>query len=331
MKLLGHKVKRLPRRLYKYRDLTVRTFDMVVGDKLHFADPSTFNDPLDTRPSVDVDVDESELRRILGILIERNIASRMYAGAKAIQSQGSSTGDWIKKRSRRQSELRISEMEYKATNSDCDFQTALRSQFSYNVELELLERYESGIVSFAELDDCPLMWSHYGSQHCGICLGYSIPCETEHDVQRVLYGGSRLVKASDVGAMLDGDEEARTKVDAAVMLSKAGSWSYEREWRMIGTRGTRGSPLELEEIIFGMRCKDSVKFTIMKTLQARRGSVKFYEMRENRGTFKLRKEEMAYDNELFVHFPRRNLDCMELFEDLTEGDAVTGGDRADDL
>lgn len=48
------RAKRLPTRLYKYRNLTARTLDMVVGDKLHFADPSTFNDPLDTRPSVGV-------------------------------------------------------------------------------------------------------------------------------------------------------------------------------------------------------------------------------------------------------------------------------------
>ena len=66
--------------------------------------------------------------------------------------------------------------------------------------------------------------------------------------------------------MLDGNDEARTRVDESVMLRKAESWSYEREWRLTGNRGTEGSPLVLEEVIFGMKCKESAKFTIMKAL-----------------------------------------------------------------
>ena len=64
---------------------------MVVGDQLHFADPSTFNAPLDTRPSLDDDVDESELGRILRILIERSTAAEMRTGAKAMKLKDSRT------------------------------------------------------------------------------------------------------------------------------------------------------------------------------------------------------------------------------------------------
>ena len=317
--------KRLPARLYKYRDLTARTLDMVVGDQLHFADPSTFNDPLDTRPSLDADVDESELGRILRTLIEQSTAAKMRAGAKAMSLKDSKTRDWIQRHSRRQAAQRIAEIEYGATNPEYDYETALRSQLRYSIELELLQGYEKGIVSFAERDDCPLMWSHYGDQHRGVCLGYSVPEKSTGDVQKVAYGGARLVKASDVGAMLNGDDEARTRVDAAVMLRKAESWSYEREWRLIGHRGTEGSPLELEEIIFGMKCKESVKYTVMKALEDRSKSVEFREMREERGTFNLRKDELIYDGELFVHFPQRHLGILEGFEDLTASDAASGG------
>ena len=318
--------KRLPTRLYKYRALTARTLDMVVGDRLHFADPSTFNDPLDTRPSLDVDVDGSELGGILRILIERSTAADMRAGAKAMKLTEARSKDWIEKHSRRQAERRIAEIEYGASNPEYDFETALRSQLRYCIELELLRGYEKGIVSFAERDDCPLMWSHYGDQHRGICLGYSVPEKATGAVERVTYGGDRLLKASDVGAMLEGDNEARARVDAAVMLRKAESWSYEREWRLIGGRGTGGSPLELEEIIFGMNCMDSAKYAVMKAMEDRTRSVEFYEMREERGTFNLRKDELIYGDELFVHFPRRDLDLLEGFEDLTAGDAATDGE-----
>lgn len=318
--------KRPPARLYKYRGLTARTLDMLVGDRLHFADPSTFNDPLDTRPSLDDDVDESELGRILRLLIERSTAAKMRAGAKAMELKESRTRGWIERHNRRRAEQRIAEIEYGATNPDYDFQNALRSQLRYSIELELLRGYEKGIVSFAERDDCPLMWSHYGDQHRGVCLGYSVPVRSTGDVHKVAYGGDRLVKASDVGAMLDGNDDARARVDEAVMLRKAESWSYEQEWRLIGNQGTEGSPLELEEIIFGMKCKEAAKFTIMKALENWRGSVAFYEMREERGTFNLRKDEMDYGGELFAHFPERHLDLLEGFEDLTCRDAETGAE-----
>ena len=311
-------------RLYKYRALTARTLDMVVGDRLHFADPSTFNDPLDTRPSVEADVDNGELERILGTLIERSTAAEMRAGAKAMKLTEPRTRDWIQKHSRRQAERRIGEIEYGATDPDYEYETALRSQLRYCIELELLRGYEKGIVSFAERDDCPLMWSHYGDQHRGICVGYSVPEKFTGDLQEVAYGGGRLVKASDVGAMLDGDDEARSRVDADVLLRKADSWSYEEEWRLIGRRGTEGSPLELEEVIFGMKCEESVKFTVMKALKNRSRQVKCYEMREERGTFTLGKNELTYDDELFVHFPVRHLDLLEGFEDLTAGESATG-------
>ena len=318
--------KRLPTRLYKYRDLTARTLDMVVGDRLHFADPSTFNDPLDTRPSLDDDVDKSELGRILKILIERSTAAEMRAAAKTMKLTEKRSKDWIEKHSRRQAARRIEEIEYGASNPDYDFETALKSQLRHCIELELLRGYEKGIVPFAERDDCPLMWSHYGGQHRGICLGYSIPARSTGDVHRVAYDGDRRVKASDVGAMLDGDDEARARVDAAVMLRKATSWSYEQEWRLIGRRGTEGSPLELEEVIFGMKCVESVKYTIMKALENRSRSVEFYEMREERGTFNLRKDELDCEGELFRHFPGRHLGLLEGFEDLTAGDAASGGE-----
>ena len=248
----------------------------------------------------------------------------MRAGAKAMKLTEERSRIWIEKHSRRQAKRRIAEIEYGASNPDYDFDTALRSQLRYCIELELLRGYEKGIVSFAEREDCPLMWSHYGDQHRGICLGYSVPEGIAGDVQKVAYGRGRLVKASEVGAMLDGDDEARAKVDEAVMLRKAESWAYEREWRLIGRRGTKGSPLELEEIIFGMKCKESSKYTVMKALEGRSGSVHFYEMREERGAFTLRKDELIYEGELFVHFPERHLDLLEGFEDLTARDTETG-------
>ena len=44
---------KLPRRLYKYRRFNSDTpMELLVGDKVYYADPRNFNDPLDTRPTL---------------------------------------------------------------------------------------------------------------------------------------------------------------------------------------------------------------------------------------------------------------------------------------
>ena len=145
--------KNLPNRLYKYRDWNARTLDMVVSDKLHFADPATFNDPLDTRPSLKDDVDNGELRRILRILIEERSEAKMRSGPDPMKLEDLKTEEYIKRHSRTEADQRISEIEYGAMNADCDSGIALRSQLNYCIELELIQRYERGIVSFPAFRD----------------------------------------------------------------------------------------------------------------------------------------------------------------------------------
>lgn len=156
------------------------------------------------------------------------------------------------------------------------------------------------------------MWSHYGDQHNGICAGYSVPAGAEADLHKIRYGGSRKVLASDV-AVMEIDSAARGRVDEAVLLRKAASWRYEREWRLIGRRGAQDSPLELEEVVFGIRCKSTVKFTIVQALANRGRPVRFFEMREVSGTFHLRKYALDTD-ELGASLPRRSRSIFEAFE-----------------
>jgi len=76
------------------------------------------------------------------------------------------------------------------------------------------------------------------------------------------------------------------------------------EWRLIGQRGLQNSPLELEEVIFGMRCDDPVKYAVMKALECREPKVKFYQMQEMIETFEIEKCALKVDDELLSHFPR---------------------------
>ncbi len=249
----------------------------------------------------------------------------MKAAAKTIKYRGPKTMDHIKRHSRRQADQLIAEIEYYAMGSDYDSEDHQRSRLGQYIEIELLRQYDRGIVTLAGRATCPLMWSHYGDQHRGVCIGYSVPVNAAGDLHKVEYGGSRLVAASKVAAMLSGDDVARGQVDEAVLLRKARSWGYEREWRLIGPRGLQNSPLELEEIIFGMRCGPSVKYAVVKALEDRDRLVKFYEMREVRGTFELKKYALNDNDELFVHFPKRSLSIFEAFEDLASAASSVRG------
>lgn len=304
----------IPERLYKYRAFGERTLAMLVGDELHFADPATFNDPLDARPYVEIDVEESVLETVLRRLVRQRVAEeRQRAGGGA--PAGSDDGDVdVEEAGRRKADDVLADIEYHAKNPDYDDAVASKCYlYRERITEELLRRYGTGIVSLAERPDCPLMWSHYGDQHRGICIGYSVPAEVGGAVRKVRYEGSRMIAASTVAAMLEGDEAAGREVDEAVLLRKAGSWEYEREWRLLGTRGLNGSLLELEEIVFGMRCGQAVKYAVMKALECRKPQPCFRELREERGSFDLRTTPLGYDDEMFRNFPTRYLTIIEGF------------------
>jgi hypothetical protein len=311
---------KIPKRFYKYRAFSNLTLDILVADNLFFADPSTFNDPLDTRPSLETDLGAQDLERVFIKFVERRVTAEMAAAAKKIRYRGPKTVEHISRQARRRAEELIANIRYNATNPEYEVADPLQVLLGQYVEEELLRQYDKGIVSFAERANCPLMWSHYGDQHKGVCIGYSVPDDADENLYKVEYGGCRFVKASKVAAMLDGDDIARQTVDTAVLLRKAVSWRYEREWRLIGQRGLQNSQLELEEVIFGIRCESAVKYAVVKTLENRRRPVRFYEMRELRGTFKLKKCALDTD-ELCAFFPRRFRSIYEAFETVSEVEA----------
>ena len=324
---------RAPSRLYKYRAFSERTMAMLVDDVLHFSDPGTFNDPMDARPYVEVDVGDSVLATVLHQLVKQRATAEMRAGERTMRERTRRADADIEHASRHEADTVIADLEYHATNPDYDDVAAYKQYlFRDHITDELLRRYGTGIVSLAESPNCPLMWSHYGDQHRGICTGYSVPADAEEAVRRVRYDGSRLIEASKVAAMLERDEDALREVDEAVLLRKAESWAYEREWRLLGPRGINGSPLELEEVVFGMRCEQAVKYGVMKALEFRKPRPCFSELREERGAFDLRRVPLSYDDEMFRHFPTRYRTLVEGFEAIPTavtrrpevGDVVSG-------
>ena len=317
---------RPPRRLYKYRAFSDRALNMLMFDKLFYADPTTFNDPLDTKPELVPDLPAADLEWSLQELVQNRVRAELQAAAKTLRYSGVRTAAHIEEKAHVHATRLISDARYHATNPDFDGVDGLTITLGSYIQDELLRRYDRGIVSLAERATCPLMWSHYGDQHRGICVGYSVPDDARSLLLKVQYGGTRAVRASLVIRMLRGDAGAEAELDAAVLGVKARSWAYEREWRLIDARGLRDSPLEIEEIIFGMRCEAAVKFVVARALEKRKRPVKLFEMSEISGTFSLRKTKLDTD-EMFAVLPMRYRDVLESFENL-DLDVIRDGETA---
>jgi hypothetical protein len=309
-----------PKRLYKYRGFSAQTLAMIVEDTIFFADPTTFNDPLDTKPTLDTNIPSAALEGILAQLIEERTSAELSAAAKTIRYRGPKTLEHIVRQSRKAAERTLADITYNATDPDYEVEDPKQFLLGHYIQEELLRRYDRGVFSLAERANCPLMWSHYGDQHRGICLGYSVPDDAAADIHKMKYGGSRLVQASDVSAMLGGDPAAHRRVDEAVLLKKARPWAYEREWRLLGPRGEHDSPLELEEVVFGMRCSSSMMFAVIQSLAGRDRPVRFYEIRGQHGRFLLDKRAADAD-ELLTTFPRRSRRLFEIFSAFDDEDS----------
>jgi hypothetical protein len=52
---------RSPKRLYKYRPFDVYTLRLLSEAEVFYADPASFNDPLDGSPTIQIDTDRPTL------------------------------------------------------------------------------------------------------------------------------------------------------------------------------------------------------------------------------------------------------------------------------
>lgn len=308
----------MPKKLYKYRPVSARTISMLVEDCVFFADPTSFNDPLDTNPLVVPDLPILALEKLLACLVEMRNLAEMTAAARTIKYRGPKTAEHIARQSKRMAERVIASISNNARNPihDGALDETRASLLGIFIREELLRRYDKGIFSLAARNSCLLMWSHYGDQHRGICVGYSVSDDKQANIYRVRYGGRRTIAASVIARAIKGEEEASREMDEAVLLRKAREWQYEHEWRLFGPRGVADAPVELSDIYFGYRCEEAVKHAVVSALRGRDMKVQFYEMRTSKDAFRLKPYKVNID-ELDHTYPRRASTALESFDDIS--------------
>lgn len=281
--------------LYKYRSFSVTTLESLCRDSLYFAHPGTFNDPLDCNPTIECDSETDELQKLLTFLIKKRVSKETLESLEKVRIQGKKAATHAEKIAQTEAENKLASIAYHATNPDYEVgvSEAERWLIVQEIERELKRHYDRGVCCFSTNYSSPVLWSHYGDQHKGICIGYSLDRKQRPNPQKVIYGKSRSIKTSTlVKAFLDESKEVIECLDQEIFLRKAKGWSYEKEWRLIDKQGMQISPLLLKEITFGLRCTASVIHSIVQSLSGRNSSVDFYEMYEVRGNYTLRRREV---------------------------------------
>lgn len=131
-------------------------------------------------------------------------------------------------------------------------------------ELVTFWRGKNGLLCFSRNWDNLLMWSHYGSSHTGVCLGFDIPDGNpgENFDTDVLYQPSLIPRPRR-------REDVNLDLVFRLLRTKHESWSYEQEVRMFVALNDPpddkrlwwfyfGPNLELKEVIIGSQCHPTV-------------------------------------------------------------------------
>ncbi len=250
-RLRGQNSRLLPPTLYRYRSLSgqalARTKQIICDSQLYFANPSSFNDPFDCRPTFSLAGRPEEVRRYLGGLFKKHAPHL--------------------DRSARRAEVRKQLKDPAALPSSKD---ALRG-FADFYYLQISGK--AGVLCLAEKPDELLMWSHYSDSHTGVCLGF----RTETD----FFGVAQPVRYSDLRPVVNPVHQQADEMLDLALYTKAMHWKYESEWRIVHYRRGPGvyryPPDNLEVVILGARVSEENRQTVRGWLASHPGKPSLYQ------------------------------------------------------
>jgi len=239
----------MPDKVYKYRPFGVNTLRAITEAEVFYAKPSTFNDPLDCDPTIDVDINRRHLERLLyRMIVKRKNEDEARGEIGRLRYYSSEHGDY-------RTEPKV----------ESYLMRTLASAIKRELDLELSNQ---GVLSLSATWKSGLMWSHYADEHRGICIEYDTRDQGHPRLQAVDYKGPRAIRTSDLYRWkVRHDAAAKEQVFRTYLYTKSNEWKYEKEWRDICDRnGVADAPFRITAILFGLRCNGSVIKSIVKLL-----------------------------------------------------------------
>jgi hypothetical protein len=270
--------KNLPRKLYKYRSFGVNSLRLLSKAEIYYANPLSFNDPLDCDPTVQVDTDRASIERLCFRML-----TVVHGREKALEKMG---------------DHRYMSTEYGDYKTDPKvekyYMRRLGSEIKQLVDTEMASR---GVLSLAERWDCPLMWSHYADEHRGLCIEYDMNGHCCSHIKPVDYRRPRSIKITELMQWkLHKSADAEQNVLDTYFFAKSPQWRHEKEWRDIQqTNGVKSAPFYISGVYFGLRCDAVVRTSIVKLFANSNSSIAFYDLYPLEDSFRLKRRSANTD------------------------------------
>lgn len=285
-----------PQVVFKYRDDSERTEDIVKKQQVWLSSPSQLNDPLECRiGEIPQDweaktirkMEQGQLMGVIGGLPPFEPPKQLFSLSER------ETKQWLKRFKKLTHTRRVKVMRTLYSNHGVELSKP------NNVFKDMRKRLSSvGIFSLSETCCNELMWAHYGANHQGIAFGFSRSNDCKlanprHCMQVTYSTEKPTFKAgfkNEVQIMMPGSGEANVQrvsfeddVFRSTISTKTPVWKYEKEWRYVEeSHGLFDFPGVLSQAVFGMRMNKERKSHYKKLInQFIQNDVEFFEIVES--------------------------------------------------
>lgn len=248
-----------PEVVYRYRHLVGKhrewTEKIITESILHFASPTTFNDPFDCKVHYrKLTATNSELKKRYGSVLKNKLphCNRAQRRGKAVK-------------------------DLKGFNRK-NFLISMTDGFQATVD-------KVGVLSLSKFRDNIVMWSHYAESHTGLCLGFSTAVDPD------FFARCRPMDYVIEYPVIEMIRDSSERQVEAFLRTKAIGWKYEDEWRIIDHKTGSGNKVFLEdalvEIILGANMDVNDRQFILDSIKKRKHPVSVFEASANPGSYVL--------------------------------------------
>lgn len=270
---MNYDEKPIPKTLFKYRDDSKRTEEIIINQKVWLSSPAQLNDPLECRiGEIPKDWEANTIRsmeqaQLMGVVAR----PPFFEPPRQILSLSErETKQWLKRLKKLTHSRQVKAMR------ELYSQHGIELSKPENLFKDMRSRISSvGIFSLSENCHSELMWAHYGACHQGVALGFtgSLDCKlaTPRNCLPVTYAREKPVFKSgfknEVQIMAPGSGAPNIQrvsfednVFRSTISTKTPAWEYEKEWRYVEeSHGLFDFPGVLSQVVFGMRMSDERK------------------------------------------------------------------------
>jgi hypothetical protein len=260
---------RLEKATPRYKFQSVKYLADLSNNELYISDPEKFNDPFDLKLSFEDETDrgpftnEDKLRQALGSLFEDNpeLDISWFYDKELLDTMG----HWI----------------------------AGHANSRQVIDAVKKRSRAFGVACFAQDWSIPLMWSHYGASHAGMCVEYAVnPMKFALAPENLVFSQHYVQYTTQLPTIaLTELLFSPHQVLPRMVATKHADWAYEKEWRLIHFT-KKGGPvampkqMEITALIAGL----GVSNDDMKAIAEKAGALGVAAMRV--------RQDMGYDLKL---------------------------------